>query len=149
MVLLAFLFISVPLLHVWDTNSHPQHLKQNMVAFEWDNSNLINDKDDKKLFMIPPIPFWGIQIVSFTSQLLLLILSAAYIPTMKHRFIRPVFCQSNYLSISLIFYKNSMNRGVVMNVVSLFDDWFLVIRGNSNICISGFSYIQSIFRLLQ
>ena len=104
MVLLAFLFISVPLLHVWDTNTHPQHLKQNMVAFEWDNSNLINDKDDKKLFMIPPIPFWGIQIVSFTSQLLLLILSAAYIPTMKERFIRPVFCQSNYLSISLIFY---------------------------------------------
>jgi hypothetical protein len=51
--------------------------------------------------MIPPIPFWDIQIVSFTSQLL--ILSAAYIPTMKHRFIRPVFCQSNYLSISLIF----------------------------------------------
>ena len=84
---------------------HPQHLKQNMVAFEWDNSNFINDKDDKKLFMIPPIPFWGIQIVSFTSQLLLLILSAAYIPTMKHRFIRPIFYQSNYLSISLIFYQ--------------------------------------------
>ena len=103
MVLLAFLFISIPLLHVWDTNTHPQHLKQNMVAFEWDNSNFINDKDDKKLSMIPPIPFWGIQIVSFTSQLLLLILSAAYIPTMKHRFIRPIFCQSNYLSISLIF----------------------------------------------
>ena len=75
MVLLAFLFISVPLLHVWDTNSHPQHLKQNMVAFEWDNSNFINDKDDKKLSMILPIPFWDIQIVSFTSQLLLLILS--------------------------------------------------------------------------
>jgi hypothetical protein len=103
MVLLVFLFISIPLLHVWDTNSHPQHLKQNIVAFEWDNSNLSNDKDDKKLSMIPPISFWDTQIVSFTSQLLLLILSAAYIPTMKHRFIRPVFCQSNYLSISLIF----------------------------------------------
>ena len=84
-------------------------MKQNMVAFEWDNSNLINDKDDKKLFMIPLIPFWGIQIVSFTSQLLLLILSAAYIPTMKQRFIRPVFYQSNYLSISLIFY-NKFNE---------------------------------------
>ena len=77
MVLLAFLFVNIPLVHVADTNTHPQHLKQNMVAFEWDNSNFINDKDDKKLSMIPPIPFWGIQIVLFTSQLLLLILSAA------------------------------------------------------------------------
>jgi hypothetical protein len=149
MVLLAFLFISIPLLHVWDTNTHPQHLKQNMVAFEWDNSNFINDKDDKKLSMIPPIPFWGIQIVSFTSQLLLLIFSAAYIPTMKHRFIRPVFCQSNYLSISLIFNQKFNEKRSGIDVVSLFDDWFLVIRSNSNICISGFSYIQSIFRLLQ
>ena len=149
MVLLAFLFISIPLLHVWDTNTHPQHLKQNMVAFEWDNSNFINDKDDKKLSMIPPIPFWGIQIVSFTSQLLLLILSAAYIPTIKHRFIRPIFCQSNYLSISLIFNQKFNEKRSGNNVVSLFDDWFLVIRSNSNICISGFSYIQSIFRLLQ
>lgn len=148
MVLLAFLFVSVSLLHVWDTNTHPQHLKQNMAAFEWDNSNFINDKDDKKLSMIPPIPFWDNQIVSFTSQLLLLILSAAYIPTMKDRFIRPIFCQSNYLSISLIFNQKSMKKGVVMYVASLFDDCFLVIRGNSNICISGFSYIQSIFRLL-
>jgi len=103
MVLLAFLFVSVPLMHVWDTTSHPLHYKQNMVAFEWDNSKLINDKADKKLSMTPPIPFWDIQIASMTSHLLLLILSAAYIPTMKHRFIRPIFCQSNYLSISLIF----------------------------------------------
>ena len=80
-----------------------------MVTFEWDNSNLINDKDDKKLSMITPIPFWDNQIVSFTSQLLLLILSATYIPTIKDRFIRPVFCQSNYLSISLIF-NNKFNE---------------------------------------
>ena len=58
----AFLFVSVPLMHVWDTISYPLQYKQNMVAFEWDNSKLINDKADKKLSINPHIPFWDIQI---------------------------------------------------------------------------------------
>jgi hypothetical protein len=99
LVLLALLFVSFPLMHVSDTHHHPLLYKQNMIAVEWDSSKFMNDKDDKKISMIPPIPFWDIQIVSMTSQLVLLILSTNYIPTNHHRFISVVFCQSNYLSI--------------------------------------------------